>query len=133
MSGTKIYVFGGYYDNVGTAHPRYWSTVYEGDATANPITWTVKKPMPTARGDMAAVTLSDGSILVIGGEQIYPGDVTKTKIAMHEVERYFPTVNAWVSKAPMPLGRFRFAAAADYNDHVHVLGGHQSCHTGRPA
>jgi N-acetylneuraminic acid mutarotase len=128
VSGTKIYVFGGYYDNVAGTH-NYWSTVYEGDAAASPsLTWTVKKPMPTARGDMAAVTLSDGSILVMGGEQIYPGDVTKTKIAMHEVERYFPTVNAWVSKAPMPLGRFRFAAAADYNDHVHVLGGHQTCH-----
>jgi len=131
VSGDKIYVFGGYYD-VGEnfANPAYFSTVYEGDATASPsLTWTVKTAMPTARGDMAAVTLSDGSILVIGGEQIYPGDVTKTKIAMHEVERFDPATNAWVKKAPMPAGRFRFAAAVDYNDYVHVLGGHQSCHT----
>jgi hypothetical protein len=71
-------------------------------------------------------TLSDGSILVMGGETYYSSSASK--VAMHHVERYYPIHDTWVEKAPMPRGRFRFAAAADYNDHVHVLGGHRSCH-----
>ena len=56
--------------------------------------------MPGARGDKAAVTLSDGSIVVVGGETF--ADQYTTQIAMHTVEQYYPKHDTWVAKAPIP-------------------------------
>jgi hypothetical protein len=48
------------------------------------------------RYDAAAVTLSDGSIVVIGGEGHARGEATQ--IAQHPVEQFFPQHNTWITK-----------------------------------
>mmetsp|Transcript_24049 Transcript_24049/g.58981 ORF Transcript_24049/g.58981 Transcript_24049/m.58981 type:complete len:435 (-) Transcript_24049:214-1518(-) len=127
-SGDKVYALGGYYDASDTwKADSFHNSVFELDAKMAMPTWVTKAPMPTARGDKAAVTLADGSIVVIGGESHARNEVTQ--IAQHAVEQYFPAHNTWMSKASIPTARFRFAAAA-VGQFIHAFGGHVLCESG---
>lgn len=126
-SGAKVYAIGGYYDPSGTwSASAFHASMFQLDASAA-AAWTNMTDMPSARGDKAAVTLSDGSIVVVGGEGHARGEVTQ--IAQHPVEQFFPQHNTWIVKASIPTARFRFAAAA-VDDFVHAFGGHVLCETG---
>lgn len=129
-SGSKVYAIGGYYDpSMFWSASAFHKSMFEldGATAATAAAWKNMTDMPSARGDKAAVTLSDGSIIVIGGEGHARGEVTQ--IAQHPVEQFFPQHNTWIVKASIPTARFRFAAAA-VDDFVHAFGGHVLCETG---
>ena len=125
-SGGSVYALGGYYEPNWNGVLGFKDTVFALDVSSGASAWVAKSPMPGARGDKAAVTLSDGSIVVVGGETF--ADQYTTQIAMHTVEQYYPKHDTWVAKAPIPTARFRFAAAA-HGDFVHAFGGHEICTT----
>jgi N-acetylneuraminic acid mutarotase len=125
-SGGSVYAIGGYYEPNWNGTLGFKDTVFALDVSSGASAWVTKSPMPGARGDKAAATLSDGSIVVVGGETF--ADEYTTQIAMHTVEQYYPKHDTWVAKAPIPTARFRFAAAA-HNDFVHAFGGHEICTT----
>jgi N-acetylneuraminic acid mutarotase len=123
-----VFVFGGHYDPTASAtsfnYSAFHATVFSLDVSKSATTWLEKAPMPNARGDKAAATLSDGSIIVVGGETHARG--AQTEVALHDVEQYYPTHDTWVAKAPVPTARFRFGVAA-VDDQVHAFGGHKVC------
>lgn len=126
-SGGKGYAIGGFHDptaNISFDNTAFKETMYELDVIGSATAWTTKAPMPVAVGDKAAATLSDGSILVIGGET--HNRSSSTQIATHTSVQYYPTHDTWVTKAPMPTARFRFGAATDADGFVHVFGGHDN-------
>lgn len=47
------------------------------------------------------------------------------QVATHDVHEYIVRDDVWVAKAPLPLPRFRVAAAA-YNGAAYVFGGQES-------
>jgi N-acetylneuraminic acid mutarotase len=125
-SDGKGYAIGGYLDP--TWHPTgFKEDVFEYDAAGNAAGWVNKTSMPVDVGDKAAVTLSDGSILVLGGETHARG--ARTQVATHTSLQYYPKHDTWVKKAPMPTARFRFGAAVDADGYVHAFGGHTHCET----
>jgi len=126
-SGGKGYAIGGYHDPTDTFanNTAFKDTMYELDVAGGAAAWVAKSPMPTAVGDKAAAVLSDGSILVIGGETHNRG--VHTQVATHTSVHYYPKHDTWVTKAPIPTARFRFAAATDADGFVHAFGGHVHC------
>mmetsp|Transcript_21241 Transcript_21241/g.34320 ORF Transcript_21241/g.34320 Transcript_21241/m.34320 type:complete len:424 (+) Transcript_21241:496-1767(+) len=129
-SGSSVYAIGGFYDPKGEfAANSFHATMFQLDTTSSTTVsaWKTMANMRAARGDKAAATLADGSIVVIGGE----GHARKlvTQIPQHPVEQFFPEHNTWITKASIPTARFRFAAAA-VNGFVHAFGGHVLCKTG---
>ena len=124
-SGGKVYAIGGYYDPAGTWSPAaFTDTMYE--LTPGAASWAEKAKMPSSRGDKAAVTISDGSIVVVGGESHAREE--QSQIATRPVEQYYPAHNTWVPKASIPTARFRFGAA-QVDDIVYAMGGHRICET----
>ena len=128
-SGGKVYAIGGYYDPTGTWKPTaFHDTMFE--FTPGAAAWAEKAKMPSSRGDKAAVTMSDGSIIVVGGETHAREE--QSQIAAHPVEQYYPAHDTWVPKASIPTARFRFGAA-QVDDIVYAMGGHRVCTTTYPA
>ena len=124
-SGGKVYAIGGYYDPTGTWKPTaFHDTMFE--FTPGAAAWAEKAKMPSSRGDKAAVTMSDGSIIVVGGETHAREE--QSQIAAHPVEQYYPAHDTWVPKASIPTARFRFGAA-QVDDIVYAMGGHRVCET----
>ena len=124
-SGGKVYAIGGYYDPTGTWKPgAFHDTMFE--FTPGAAAWVEKAKMPSSRGDKAAVTMSDGSIIVVGGETHARAE--QTQVAAHPVEQYYPAHDTWVPKASIPTARFRFGAA-QVDDIVYAMGGHRVCET----
>ena len=124
-SGGKVYAIGGYYDPTGTWKPgAFHDTMFE--FTPGAAAWVEKAKMPSSRGDKAAVTMSDGSIIVVGGETHAREE--QTQVAAHPVEQYYPAHDTWVPKASIPTARFRFGAA-QVDDIVYAMGGHRVCET----
>ena len=124
-SGGKVYAIGGYYDPTGTWKPTaFHDTMFE--FTPGAAAWAEKAKMPSSRGDKAAVTMSDGSIIVVGGETHAREE--QNQIAAHPVEQYYPAHDTWVPKASIPTARFRFGAA-QVDDIVYAMGGHRVCET----
>ena len=124
-SGGKVYAIGGYYDPTGTCAPgAFHDTMFE--FTPGAAAWVEKAKMPSSRGDKAAVTMSDGSIIVVGGETHAREE--QNQIAAHPVEQYYPAHDTWVPKASIPTARFRFGAA-QVDDIVYAMGGHRVCET----
>lgn len=124
-SGGKVYAIGGYYDPTGTWKPgAFHDTMFE--FTPGAAAWVEKAKMPSSRGDKAAVTMSDGSIIVVGGETHAREE--QNQIAAHPVEQYYPAHDTWVPKASIPTARFRFGAA-QVDDIVYAMGGHPVCET----
>lgn len=124
-SGGKVYAIGGYYDPTGTWKPgAFHDTMFE--FTPGAAAWVEKAKMPSSRGDKAAVTMSDGSIIVVGGETHAREE--QNQVAAHPVEQYYPAHDTWVPKASIPTARFRFGAA-QVDDIVYAMGGHRVCET----
>ena len=124
-SGGKVYAIGGYYDPTGTWKPgAFHDTMFE--FTPGAAAWVEKAKMPSSRGDKAAVTMSDGSIIVVGGETHAREE--QNQVAAHPVEQYYPAHDTWVPKASIPTARFRFGAA-QVDDIVYAMGGHPVCET----
>ena len=96
------------------------------ELTPGAAAWAEKAKMPSSRGDKAAVTMSDGSIIVVGGET--HAREQQSQVAAHPVEQYYPAHNTWVAKASIPTARFRFGAAV-VDDIVYAIGGHRVCET----
>merc|ERR1719424_1701797 len=104
-SGGKVYAIGGYYDPTGNWKPTaFHDTMFE--FTPGAAAWAEKAKMPSSRGDKAAVTMSDGSIIVIGGETHAREE--QSQVAAHPAEQYYPAHDTWVAKASIPTARFRF-------------------------
>jgi endoglucanase len=78
--------------------------------------WSPLPSMATPRYAAAAATLSDGRVLVAGGQD---GSGSATASA----EIYNPTTNAWSAAAPMGSARVYAAAAPLPGDRVLVAGG----------
>ena len=128
-SGGKAYAIGGYYDPAGAwSNTAFHDTMFE--LTPGAAAWVEKAKMPSSRGDKAAVTMSDGSIIVVGGETHAREE--QTQVAAHPVEQYYPAHDTWVPKASIPTARFRFGAA-QVDDIVYAMGGHRVCTTTYPA
>ena len=127
-AGGKVYAIGGYYDPAATwSATAFADTMYE--LTPGAAAWAEKAKMPSSRGDKAAVTMSDGSIIVVGGET--HAREQQSQVAAHPVEQYYPAHNTWVAKASIPTARFRFGAAV-VDDIVYAIGGHRVCETEYP-
>lgn len=124
-SGGKAYAIGGYYDPAGAwSNTAFHDTMFE--LTPGAAAWVEKAKMPSSRGDKAAVTMSDGSIIVVGGETHAREE--QNQVAAHPVEQYYPAHDTWVPKASIPTARFRFGAA-QVDDIVYAMGGHRVCET----
>jgi hypothetical protein len=109
--GGKLYAFGGY----GVGYDmRVSGTLVE---CYDPVTdtWTVKKPMPTSRGDLSAVTFGN-RIFVLGG---WADDTNNFKTT---TESYTPATNAWSTHANMIIPKGDIAAAV-YRGKVLSVGG----------
>jgi subtilisin family serine protease/N-acetylneuraminic acid mutarotase len=109
----KILVIGGeiYADTT------YWLCTVE---QYDPVTdvWTTKTPMPTCRGQLAAVTLDNGHVLAIGGlKSMFDGGTLRT------VEEYDPQTDTWTERAPMPTARRGLSAVATATGKVYAVGG----------
>lgn len=75
--------------------------------------WTVKAPMPTARGGLG-VAVVNGKIYAIGGLN------NDTQLDVNE--EYNPVTNTWATRAPMPTARSGFAIAV-YQNKIYCIGG----------
>ena len=82
---------------------------------AQPDSWSLHAPMPTAREKLATCVL-DNRIHVLGGA---PG---ANSAGLDTHERYNPATDSWSSRAPMPTGR-RSLAAATLNGLCYTFGG----------
>ena len=126
VAGGKLYVAGGFYDPSGTWNPNsFHDTLFEFDPATE--AWTEKARMGQARGDASMVATAEGNLLIVGGE--YHARSQVIQIPVHDVELYNVAHDHWVTKAPMPLARFRFATAM-YAGEVFAFGGHVLCSTG---
>jgi YVTN family beta-propeller protein len=77
--------------------------------------WITVKPMSAARAFHTASLLSDGNVLVAGGE------TTQTGIATAEI--YNPTTNSWATTGSLQDGRFNYAASLLVSGQVLATGG----------
>src|SRR5712692_9426928 len=78
-------------------------------------------PLPTRAEAAYGETTHGGFLYVIGGGN--------SGVALSDLQRYDPVLNAWTTLAPMPTARAG-AAAAVIDDGIFVIGGRQS--TGGP-
>lgn len=75
--------------------------------------WTMKAPLPSARGEVAAVAL-DGKLHAIGGS------VDGKARPFHD--EYDPATNTWRARAPLPEARDHLALAVA-NGKIFAFGG----------
>lgn len=105
----KYYVFGGPTVSGGA----YTNVCYEYNT--NTDAWTLKTPMPTARGIGRAV-LVQGKIYVIGGAVTFG-------TGLNVVEIYDPVTDAWTTGPSLPVGNHDFGAGVYKDTWVYVCGG----------
>lgn len=107
------------------------------DAAAN--TWKSIASMREARQLHAAAFGPDGKLYVFGGyagtggyqsHPNDPGDQAKAEVArraaqtsLASVERYDPSTNTWMERAPMPRPRQQAGAALAADGRIYVVGG----------
>jgi N-acetylneuraminic acid mutarotase len=82
--------------------------------------WRKRAVLPTARADLAAVTVGD-KIYAIGGWHVR--NASNHPIALDTVEVYDPLTNIWTTKAPMPTARYWLSAARGSDGRIYVYGG----------
>jgi len=105
-----LYLIGGY------TNPNLpWEITNSVSAyTATSNQWTPRAPIPTARGEHAAVTF-EGKIYVIGGHDAGGVDIGT-------VEIYDPVSDSWSAGTSMPTVRHHYAAAV-VDSLIYVIGG----------
>lgn len=79
-----------------------------------PMTWALKKPMPTPRTEFGVATVNN-KIYAIGGYS-NSGSVLRT------VEEYDPATDTWTRKADMPTPR-RQLIVVSVNNKIYAIGG----------
>ncbi|WP_413582326.1 Kelch repeat-containing protein [Bdellovibrio sp. HCB288] len=102
----------------GAAHPTT-SAPTEKTEIFDPATnqWTYGPDLPTAVSEFSSVTLSDNTILILGGL------TTAAATSITTVQAYNPSTNSFTTKAPMTLGRYQAAAAVLPSGNVLLTGG----------
>ncbi len=108
--GQRLFVVGGFKPGLTSV----WNpvdTVFEYLAAEN--RWVQRRPMPTARGALAAAVM-DGKIFAIGG---YDGERS-----LAVVEIYDPATDTWQSAASLSVPRDHLAAAA-VDGKIYAIGG----------
>jgi N-acetylneuraminic acid mutarotase len=110
----KIFVVGGFTSDVGDWVPTNKLFIYD------PLKdeWKEGKPMPTARGALAA-TFVKGTLFAIGGQQ--SSDIDSSEI-LNTNEAYDPTTDTWTAKKSMPTSRHHAASTA-VDGKIYVIGG----------
>ncbi len=78
-------------------------------------TWATIAPLPTARGDLAAVSIK-GQVYAIGGEDA-------TYNFTNTVEVYSPKANAWAAAPPMLVPRANLVGVAGHDGRIYAIGG----------
>lgn len=124
----KIYVIGASVATVGRSLIGPVATVEAYNLTTN--TWACSvgdtaagcssrkiAPLPTARGNLAAVQGPDGKIYAIGG------DDPNSHRPLHKVEAYDPSTNTWRTLARLPTARGGLAAATGRDGRMYAIGG----------
>lgn len=91
-------------------------------ATPAPASWGGTGSMAEARTDFTATRLSDGSVLVTGGDR-GPDAVPR---ALASAELYDPAGGTWTTTASMLTGRYRHSATLLADGRVLVAGGNVS-------
>ena len=95
----KIYAIGGAeFSSASFSNSEKFSTVEEYDPATD--TWTIKSPMPTARGWHSA-NVVDGKIYIIGGAR----GATPSGMHVVTVEVYDPATDTWSQMGDMPASR----------------------------
>ncbi|WP_413575488.1 Kelch repeat-containing protein [Bdellovibrio sp. HCB290] len=102
----------------GAAHPTT-SAPTEKTEIFDPATnqWTYGPDMPTAVSEFSSATLSDNTILILGGL------TTAATTSITTVQAYNPSTNSFTTKTPMTLGRYQAAAAVLPSGNVLLTGG----------
>ncbi|UCG92618.1 MAG: T9SS type A sorting domain-containing protein [candidate division WOR-3 bacterium] len=105
----KIYAIGGRFGSASGGHSAT-NVVEEYDPGTD--MWTLKAPMPTARGYGGCGVFND-TIFVFGG---------RLNSAVTAVEKYYPAADSWYSDPPMTVARYTFATALVDNK-FYLIGG----------
>jgi len=113
-SDGRIYVFGGYAEEVSGDHYSQSADVY--DPTAD--SWSAISDMNIVRYSVAGSIGADGRIYAIGGSE---GAGAPTS-----VEAYDPSSDTWTFVASMNAGRSEFAAALGPDGRIYAIGGEDS-------
>ncbi len=75
--------------------------------------WSATAPMAVYRLDQTATLLTDGRVLIAGGQDV---------AAFNSTETYDPTQNRWAAAAPMATGQYEHSATLLANGDVLVVG-----------
>ena len=89
--------------------------------------WVPKANMPTARYDMAAVSLGE-KLYVVGGAD----DTSGSPTWLSTLEVYDPATDSWSSKTPMPTPKHDIGAAV-IGDKIYVVGSDSKTYSYDPA
>jgi N-acetylneuraminic acid mutarotase len=111
LADGRVLIAGGYVlakDQTAT----FFSTVELYDPTTN--RWSPAEPMSTGRTAHTATSLSNGDVLVVGGQSGRPLDTA---------ERYNPHTNVWTPAGQMSSPRTQHQAVALMDGQVLVAGG----------
>jgi len=117
VANGKIYVFGGMQGTLSGNNYNAVNYVEEYDPATD--TWTLKTPMPTARGWGGCGIISDvdNNIFVIGG-------FTMTGYLSYDtVEIYTVESDSWTAGLSMPFARDCFMTA-QIGDRIYIMGGY---------
>lgn len=88
---------------------------------AVPTTVSERAPMHVARAGHTATLLADGTVLVVGGEDLSPN-----REMLASVERYDPASDLWTELAPLPEPRVNHTATLLADGLVLIVGGGKS-------
>ena len=110
LADGRVLVVGG---AAGPSSTSALATVEVFDPASN--SWSSAGPMLQARAYPAAVTLADGSVLVVGG--------SRGGVPLDSAERYFPDTGTWVSAGTMSAPRTQATATVLLDGRVLVVGG----------
>ncbi|TAG02348.1 MAG: hypothetical protein EAZ43_09410 [Betaproteobacteria bacterium] len=116
LAGGDALVIGGRTSGVGASAQRLASTE-RFNAAQN--TWTAGPTLPAERSSHAAVTLSNGDVLVLGG-------LDNTGVATNSCFKLATGANVWTSCQPMPAARSGLAVIPLADGRMLVHGGAQS-------
>lgn len=111
-----IYVIGG---NVYIPPFQLLNTVEAYSPLGNK--WVTRRPMPTARQNLAQATALDGTIYAAGGQTQISPDI-ETNI----VQAYDPSKDEWSTAAPMPTPRASFGMATGKDGRIYAIGGYDT-------
>jgi N-acetylneuraminic acid mutarotase len=108
----KIYAIGGAVPPYAPNQINVLSTVEEYDPVTD--SWTRKADMPTARGSLSTIVISE-KILAIGG-------ANKSGQSLSVVEEYDPATDTWTGKGNMITARADLSASV-VNGKIYAIGG----------